>query len=146
MGTMRFNLLGKTGLYVSELCLGTMTFGGKGFWEVVGKLGTKEVENIVGTALDAGVNLIDTADVYSEGESESLLGGALKTLSRPREQLVVATKVRGRTGPGPNQVGLSRAHIMASIDQSLTRLGLTHVDPTRVDPPVPAAARPISHP
>ena len=70
---MRFNVLGSTGLYVSELCLGAMTFGGKGFWEVVGKLGTKEVETIVGTALDGGVNFLDTADVYSEGESEKLL-------------------------------------------------------------------------
>jgi aryl-alcohol dehydrogenase-like predicted oxidoreductase len=125
---MRYHVLGKTGLYVSELCLGTMTFGGKGFWEVVGKLGNKEVEAIVGTALDAGVNFVDTANVYSEGESEKLLGAALKTLGRPRDQVVVATKVRGRMGPGPNQVGLSRAHIHASIDASLARLGLDHVD------------------
>ena len=125
---MRFNLLGKTGLYVSELCLGAMTFGGKSFWEVIGKLGAKEVETIVRTALDGGVNFIDTADVYSDGESETLLGGALKSLGRPREQIVVATKVRGRVGPSPNQVGLSRSHILASIDGSLKRLGLDHVD------------------
>lgn len=125
---MRFNVLGSTGLYVSELCLGAMTFGGKGFWEVVGKLGTKEVETIVGTALDGGVNFLDTADVYSEGESEKLLGEALASLARPREQVVVATKVRGRVGPGPNQVGLSRSHILASIDGSLKRLKLDHVD------------------
>ncbi len=125
---MRYNLLGKTGLYVSELCLGTMTFGGKGFWEAIGKLGTQEVEAIVGTSLDAGVNFLDTADVYSEGESEKLLGAALKSLARPRDQVVVATKVRGRTGKGVNQVGLSRGHILSSIDQSLGRLGLDHVD------------------
>ncbi|HEY3821953.1 MAG TPA: aldo/keto reductase [Polyangiaceae bacterium] len=125
---MRYRLFGRTGLYVSELCLGTMTFGGKGFWEVVGKLGAKEVEAIVGGALDAGVNFVDTADVYSEGESESLVGGALASLGRPREQVVVATKVRGRTGPGPNEVGLSRAHILAAIDASLRRLRLDHVD------------------
>lgn len=125
---MRYNLLGKTGIYVSELCLGTMTFGGKGFWGVVGKLGATEAETIVATALDAGVNFIDTANVYSEGESERLLGAALKSLGRPRDQVVVATKVRGRMGPGPNQVGLSRAHIMTSIDESLARLGLDHVD------------------
>jgi aryl-alcohol dehydrogenase-like predicted oxidoreductase len=125
---MRYQMLGRTGLYVSELCLGTMTFGGKGFWEVVGKLGNKEAELLVGTALERGVNFIDTADVYSEGESERLLGAALKSLARPREQLVIATKVRGRTGPGVNQVGLSRGHILASIDQSLQRLGLDHVD------------------
>jgi aryl-alcohol dehydrogenase-like predicted oxidoreductase len=117
-----------------------MTFGGKGFWEVVGKLGTKEVEGIVGTALDGGVNFIDTADVYSEGQSEELVGAALKSLARPREQVVIATKVRGRTGPGPNQVGLSRAHILASIDASLKRLGLDHVDLYQihgVDPATP---------
>ncbi len=125
---MRYNLLGRTGLYVSELCLGTMTFGGKGFWEAIGNLGQKQVEAIVGTSLDAGVNFVDTADVYSEGESEQLLGSALKALARPREQVVVATKVRGRMGPGVNQVGLSRAHILASIDGSLRRLGLDHVD------------------
>src|SRR5215472_6374407 len=125
---MRYQLLGNTGLYVSELCLGTMTFGGTGFWEVVGKLGSKEVEKIVGTALDAGVNFVDTADVYSEGESEKLLGGALSALARPRDQVVVATKVRGRTGPGPNQVGLSRAHVLSGIDASLKRLRLDHVD------------------
>lgn len=125
---MRYRLLGKTGLYVSEVCLGAMTFGGKGFWEVVGKLGNEEVEKIVGTSLDAGVNFIDTADVYSEGESEKLVGAALKKLARPRDQVVVATKVRGRTGPGPNQVGLSRAHILHAIDASLARLGLDHVD------------------
>ena len=125
---MRYNLLGKTGLFVSELCLGTMTFGGKGFWEVVGRLGVQEAESLVGTALDQGVNFIDTADVYSEGESETLLGQALKTLARPRDQVVVATKVRGRAGPGVNQVGLSRGHILASIDHSLKRLGLGHVD------------------
>jgi aryl-alcohol dehydrogenase-like predicted oxidoreductase len=125
---MRFNLLGRTGLFVSELSLGTMTFGGKGFWEVVGKLGQAEAEALVGTALDGGVNFIDTADVYSEGESERLLGAALKALARPREQLVVATKVRGSVGKGVNQVGLSRSHILASIDASLARVQLDHVD------------------
>jgi aryl-alcohol dehydrogenase-like predicted oxidoreductase len=125
---MRYKALGKTGLFVSELCLGTMTFGGKGFWEVVGRLGSKEAESLVGTALDAGVNFIDTADVYSEGESEQLTGAALAALGRPREQVVIATKVRGRVGPGVNQVGLSRGHILSSIDGSLRRLGLDYVD------------------
>lgn len=125
---MRYNLFGKTGLYVSELCLGAMTFGGSGFWEVIGKQGASEVESLIGTALDAGVNFIDTADIYSAGESEKLLGAALANLARPREQIVVATKVRMRMGPGPNQVGLSRSHIMASIDASLQRLRLDHVD------------------
>lgn len=125
---MRYNPLGKTGLFVSELCLGTMTFGGKGFWEAIGKLGNREVESLVGSALDGGINFIDTANVYSEGESERLLGEALKALGRPRDQLVIATKVRGRMGPGVNQVGLSRAHILSSIDASLARLQLDHVD------------------
>jgi aryl-alcohol dehydrogenase-like predicted oxidoreductase len=126
---MRYNLLGKTGLYVSELCLGAMTFGGsKGMWQAIGQLGQKEVVGLVSAAFDAGVNFIDTADVYAEGESERLVGEALKALDRPREQFVVATKVRGRVGPGVNQVGLSRAHILASIDASLRRLGLDHVD------------------
>ncbi|HWZ91407.1 MAG TPA: aldo/keto reductase, partial [Polyangiaceae bacterium] len=127
---MRYNLLGNTGLYVSELCLGSMTFGGEngGMWQAIGRLGQQESLGLVSAALDAGVNFIDTADVYSEGESERLVGAALKSLNRPREQVVVATKVRGRVGPGVNQVGLSRAHILASIDHSLRRLGLEHVD------------------
>lgn len=113
---MRYRLLGRTGLYVSELCLGTMTFGGKGFWEAIGKLSASETEVMVGTSLDAGINFIDTADAYSEGESEKLLGAALGSLRTPRDQVVVASKVRLRTGPGPNQVGLSRSHIFNSID------------------------------
>jgi aryl-alcohol dehydrogenase-like predicted oxidoreductase len=127
---MRYNLLGSTGLYVSELCLGAMTFGGanSGMWQAIGRLDHQESLALVATALDAGVNFIDTADVYSEGESERLVGQALKALERPREQIVVATKVRGRVGPGVNQVGLSRSHILSSIDGSLSRLGLDHVD------------------
>ncbi len=125
---MRYRLLGKTGLYVSELCLGTMTFGGKGFWEVIGRLTVSESERIIGTALDSGVNFIDTADVYSEGESEMHVGAALASLGWPRDQMIIATKVRGRTGPGPNQIGLSRKHIMDSVDASLRRLKLEYVD------------------
>jgi aryl-alcohol dehydrogenase-like predicted oxidoreductase len=125
---MRYRLLGKTGIYVSELCLGTMTFGGKGFWEVIGKLSALESEAFIGTALDAGVNFIDSADVYSEGESEKHVGQALASLSRPRDQIIVATKVRGRTGPGPNQTGLTRGHIMTSVDASLRRLQLDYID------------------
>jgi aryl-alcohol dehydrogenase-like predicted oxidoreductase len=105
-----------------------MTFGGQGFWKAIGTLSSGEAEALVGASLDAGVNFIDTADVYSEGQSETLLGEALRSLKRPREQVIIATKVRGRTGPGPNQVGLSRSHIMASVDASLRRLGLEHID------------------
>src|SRR5262245_64694079 len=85
---MRYRPFAKTGLYVSEICLGTMTFGGKGFWQAIGALASNEVETLVGTSLDAGVNFIDTADVYSEGESERLLGEALAALKRPRERII----------------------------------------------------------
>jgi aryl-alcohol dehydrogenase-like predicted oxidoreductase len=125
---MRYRRFANTGLYVSEICFGTMTFGGKGFWQAIGALGADDAEALVGASLDAGVNFIDTADVYSEGESETLLGGALASLGRPRDQIVIATKVRGRTGPGPNQNGLSRSHILASVDGSLRRLKLDFID------------------
>jgi aryl-alcohol dehydrogenase-like predicted oxidoreductase len=137
---MKRRPLGRSGLYVSELCLGTMTFGGAGFWKVVGTLGEREVDKIVGGALDAGINFIDTANVYSEGESETLLGKALGRLKRRRDSVVIATKVRGRMGTDVNQVGLSRYHIMTSIDESLSRLGLDHVDLYQihgVDPTTP---------
>ena len=111
---MRYRILGKTGLYVSELCLGTMTFGGKGFWEPIGQLTPSEAEAMIGKSIDAGVNFIDTANAYSEGESEKYLGAALISLKIPRDNVVIATKVRLRMGPGPNQVGLSRSHIFAS--------------------------------
>ena len=122
---MRYRLFGRTGLYVSELCFGAMTFGGKGFWEVVGKTPQEEADRLVGVALDAGINFFDTADVYSEGESEKILGRALGSR---RRDVVLATKVRGRVGQGPNQVGLSRRHIHESIDGSLKRLGTDWVD------------------
>ena len=125
---MRMHRLGRTGLYVSELCLGTMTYGGKGFWEVIGKLGLDDVAGQLRTAVDAGVNFIDTADIYHEGESERLLGAALRQLGLARDRLVIATKVRGRSGPGPNDAGLSRKHIFDAIDGSLARLGTDHVD------------------
>lgn len=125
---MKYRRFANTGLFVSELSLGTMTFGGRGFWEVMGKLDQAESEVLVGTALDAGVNLIDTADRYADGESERIVGAALRALARPREQVLVATKVKGRVGPGVNQVGLSRGHILTAIDASLRRLGLDYVD------------------
>jgi aryl-alcohol dehydrogenase-like predicted oxidoreductase len=125
---MRYRLLGRTGLYVSEICLGAMTYGGKGRWEVVGRLGASEAQAQIKAAFDAGVNFIDTANVYSEGESEKLVGQALASLGLPREDLVIATKVRVRMGPTPNRVGLSRVHIMHELDASLRRLKLDHVD------------------
>ena len=123
---MRYRLLGRTGLLVSELCLGTMTFGGKGFWEVIGQQGQDVVNEIVGRSLDAGINFIDTANVYSFGESETLLGQALA--GRPRDSYVLATKVRGRMNADVNAVGLSRYHIMNSVEASLKRLGTDFID------------------
>ncbi|MGH8678265.1 MAG: aldo/keto reductase [Burkholderiales bacterium] len=125
---MRYRLLGRSGLFVSEICLGTMTYGGKGRWQPIGTLGLADVEAQVKAAFDGGVNFIDTANVYSEGDSEALLGQALKNVKLPRDELVIATKVRVRMGPGPNQVGLSRGHIMDSVHASLRRLQLDHID------------------
>jgi aryl-alcohol dehydrogenase-like predicted oxidoreductase len=128
LGHMRYKRLGRTGLYVSELCLGTMTYGGKGFWEVIGKLGIDAVAGQLRTAFDAGINFIDTADIYHEGESERLVGEALAQLGTPRDRVVLATKVFGRSGTDPNAAGLSRKHILDSIDGSLRRLRVDHVD------------------
>ncbi|MCB1191492.1 MAG: aldo/keto reductase [Leptospiraceae bacterium] len=125
---MKYKKLGKTGLYVSEICLGTMTYGGKGFWEVIGKLGLDSVQSQFRLAYDSGVNFIDTANVYHEGESEKLTGDAIGKLGLPRNELVIATKVKGRMGKGANDVGLTRKHIFDSIDASLQRLQMDHVD------------------
>ena len=125
---MKYNQLGKTGVLVSELCLGTMTFGGKGYWLPIGQVPQDEATQIVKTSIDAGINFIDTANVYSEGLSEIILGKAIKDLGLSRHQLVIATKVRGRMGPHANQVGLSRLHITDSVNDSLDRLGLSHID------------------
>ncbi len=125
---MKFNQLGKTGVLVSELCLGAMTFGGKGYWKSIGELPQDEVNKLTKTAIDNGINFIDTANVYSEGLSEMMLGKALTSLGIARQQLVIATKLRGRMGEGANQVGLSRLHIADSVDDSLQRLGISHID------------------
>lgn len=126
---MRHKPLGRTGLYVSELCLGTMTFGGgSGIWNHIGDLQQADAERLVGQAIDAGVNFIDTADVYSNGLSEQITGQALKNLKVPRDSVVVATKVFGETSPGPNGRGSSRQHILAGIQASLRRLQLDHID------------------
>jgi aryl-alcohol dehydrogenase-like predicted oxidoreductase len=125
---MRYRPLGRTGQYVSEICLGTMTFSGVGFWQAIGKLEQAASTALVGRALEAGVNFIDTANVYSEGQSEIQLGQALRDLGVKREDVIVATKVRGRMGQGPNAVGLSRGHIHDQIAASLKRLGLDYVD------------------
>ena len=125
---MKYNFLGNTGLVVSELCFGTMTFGGKGYWEAIGKIQQKEVNELMKVVVDSGINFIDTANVYSFGESETLLGQSIKDNGFSRNDLVIATKVRGRMGEGLNNVGLSRYHIFESVDESLQRLQLNHID------------------
>jgi aryl-alcohol dehydrogenase-like predicted oxidoreductase len=138
---MRNHPLGRTGLFVSELCLGTMTFGGTGeMWSKIGDLQQGDAERLVGQAIDAGINFIDTADVYSGGQSEEITGQALKNLKVPRDSVVVATKVFGETGPGPNARGLTRSHILDGVKASLKRLQLDHIDLYQVhgfDPATP---------
>lgn len=124
---MNYRLLGRTGLYVSELCLGTMTFGDQGFWKVMGGLGQEAVTTLVKQAFDAGVNFIDTANVYSMGLSETLTGAAIKGL--PRDEIVVATKAYGPMSETQiNGRGQSRYHLMNELDASLKRLQLDHID------------------
>jgi aryl-alcohol dehydrogenase-like predicted oxidoreductase len=127
---MRYNQLGRTGLFVSEICLGTMTFGAAAgrYSSVAGVAHQDDVDEIVRRSLAAGVNFIDTADVYSMGVSERMLGQALRNLEVERSDVVVATKVFGTMGPGPNQRGASRGHIMDGVERSLERLQLDHID------------------
>lgn len=122
---MKIRFLGKTGVKVSELCFGTMTFGGRGYWTIVGQVDQKQADILVNTALEAGVNFFDTADVYSLGWAEEILG---KALGNRRKDVILATKVRGRMGPGPNEVGLSRHHILDGCNASLKRLGTDYID------------------
>ncbi len=126
---MRYQPLGRTGLLVSEICLGTMTFGGRGgIWTHIGDVDQAAADRIVARAADAGVNFIDTADVYSEGWSEEITGRAMTNSGRPRTDFVLATKVHGATGKGPNDRGSSRGHIMDAVKASLKRLGTDHID------------------
>ncbi len=126
---MKYHLLGNTGLKVSELCLGTMTFGGGvGLWAAIGNLQQQEVNTLVKQAVDAGINFLDTANVYSFGLSEQLTGAAIRELGLKRDDLVIATKVRGKMGEGPNQVGLTRKHILQQAEESLKRLGTDYID------------------
>ncbi|AIQ92580.1 MULTISPECIES: aldo/keto reductase [Methylobacterium] len=133
--------LGSTGLFVSELCLGTMTFGGgAGMWRQIGALDQTEAGRLVGRALEAGINFIDTADVYAEGLSEQITGQALRDLKVPRDSVVVATKGYGPMGPGANAKGASRLHLIDACKASLKRLQLDHIDLYQVhgfDPATP---------
>lgn len=125
---MRYNRLGQTGLVVSELCLGAMTFGNKpsGFYQH--DLDQAGSTALVAQALEAGVNFIDTANLYNDGQSEEFVGGALRALDVPRDRIVIATKGMGPMGQGPNDSGANRYHLLHQIDASLGRLGLDHVD------------------
>ncbi|MCB0551436.1 MAG: aldo/keto reductase, partial [Phaeodactylibacter sp.] len=125
---MKYNILGNTGLLVSELCLGTMTFGGKGYWTAIGELKQEPVDALVKRSVDAGINFIDTANIYSEGLSEEMTGKAIRNLGLDRHKLVLATKVRGQMGEGPNETGLTRAHILQQVDESLRRLNTDYID------------------
>ena len=123
---MEYRRLGRSGLFVSSLTLGTMTFGGRGdFGKVVGATDVAGARRQVDMCLEAGVNLFDTADIYSDGRSEEVLGKAIKGR---RDALLLATKVRMPAGEGPNDTGLSRFHVVRQCEESLRRLGTDHID------------------
>lgn len=123
---MQYVNLGKTGLKVSRICLGMMSYGDPN--DLKWSLPEDQARPIVQRAVEAGINFFDTADVYSHGASEVITGRLLKEMFARRDEYVVATKVYNPMGEGPNQRGLSRKHIMESIDDSLRRLGLDYVD------------------
>jgi aryl-alcohol dehydrogenase-like predicted oxidoreductase len=128
---MRYNQLGSTGLFVSEICLGTMTFGeagGSAQWGQIAGVDQAAADSIVSRSIAAGVNFFDTANVYSFGKSERILGQAIKNLGVPRQDVVIATKFFGQMGSKPNERGASRGHIMDSVEQSLERLQMDHID------------------
>ncbi len=126
---MKYATLGHTGLQVSKLCFGTMTFGdGRGMFKAIGATGQAEADELVKLSIDGGINFFDTADVYTDGESEKILGQSLKNMKIARDQVVIATKVYGRVGPGRNDVGASRGHIMDAVEASLRRLQTDHID------------------
>jgi len=118
---MKYHQLGGTGLFVSEICLGTMTYGSKKWREWV--LEEEESRPFIQRALEAGINFFDTADMYSLGASEEVTGRWLRELGR-REELVIATKVHHPMSSGPNMGGLSRKHILSAVEDSLRRLGV----------------------
>lgn len=124
---MEYTRLGSTGLQVSRICLGAMSFGDPSVGSPPWTLPEDEAAPLIHAALDAGINFIDSANKYSDGDSERILGRVL-TGAVPREELVIATKVHGRMRPGPNGAGLSRKAILGEIDASLTRLGTDYVD------------------
>nr|WP_319391067.1 aldo/keto reductase [uncultured Cohaesibacter sp.] len=122
---MKYNYLGRSGLKVSALQLGTMTFGGEGFFAKAGSTGLEGARRQIAMVLDAGVNMLDTSNVYSDGLSEEIIGAAIEGR---RNELLLATKVRFPTGAGPNDCGLSRHHIIEACEASLKRLKTDHID------------------
>lgn len=125
---MKYKILGNTGLKVSTLCLGTMNYGGKGFFGYMGNLDQNAVDEQIKIVTEAGVNFIDTANIYSEGLSEAMIGKAIKNLSINRDDLVLSTKVRGTMGKSQNDLGLSKKHIIQQVEGSLKRLGTDYID------------------
>ncbi|MGD1843033.1 MAG: aldo/keto reductase [Thermonemataceae bacterium] len=125
---MQYNNLSNTGLLVSELCMGTMTFGGKGRWTAIADRSYEDSKQLMKVAFDHGINFFDNANAYSEGLAEEIMGKAIKDLGIQQSELVIATKLRIRMGEGVNQVGLSRAHIHDSVTASLERTQLDHID------------------
>jgi aryl-alcohol dehydrogenase-like predicted oxidoreductase len=126
---MKYNLLGTTGLKVSELCLGTMTFGKSGGrFAAINGVDQAGADALLKRSLDAGINFIDTANVYTEGQSEEITGQAIRNVGVSRDDLVLATKVRGKMGDGPNDAGLTRKHIMQQVEASLKRLQTDYID------------------
>src|SRR6202521_5372897 len=126
---MEYATLGNTGLLVSKLCFGTMTSGdGRGIFKGISSVGQAAADELVKTSIDGGINFFDTADNYTEGESEKILGQSLKNLNISRQEVVIATKVYSRVGPGRNDVGASRGHIMDGVEASLRRLQTDHID------------------
>ncbi|HEX9382919.1 MAG TPA: aldo/keto reductase [Gemmatimonadaceae bacterium] len=126
---MEYATLGNTGLLVSKLCFGTMTFGdGRGLFKALSGVDQTGADGLVKMALDGGINFFDTADNYTEGASEKILGQSLKNLNVARQHVVIATKVYSRVGPGRNDVGASRGHIMDGVEASLRRLETDHID------------------
>jgi aryl-alcohol dehydrogenase-like predicted oxidoreductase len=131
--------MGRTGLLVSELCLGTNTFGGSGpMWSAIGALDQAQATAVMKSALDAGINFIDTADMYGNGESEQRIAQGLADLRIARSEVVIMTKTGGRMGTGPNSVGLSRVHILAAVEESLRRLKTDYLDVYLLHFPDPA--------
>jgi len=126
---MKYKVLGNTGLFVSEMCLGTMTFGqSAGRYAAASGVTQEMADDIIKRGFDAGINFIDTANVYAGGQSEDIVGKSIKTLGLARKDLVISTKMGHATGEGPNDGGNSRYHIMNQVKESLKRLGTDHID------------------